>query len=42
LSDLIADTPVLRLSAGPSCTPDVLADVIEHELISPGSMAGVA
>jgi hypothetical protein len=42
LSDLIADTPVLRLSAGPSCTPDVLADLIERELIAPGSMAGVA
>jgi hypothetical protein len=42
LSDLIADTPVLSLSASASCTPAQLADVVERELSSPPLIAGLA
>ena len=42
LSDLIAGTPVLSLSAAPSCTPAQLADVVERELTVPPLIAGLA
>jgi len=42
LSDLVADTPVLSLSAAPSCTPADLADVVERELTAPPLIAGPA
>jgi hypothetical protein len=42
LSDLIADTRVLSLSAAASCTPAQLADVVERELTSPPLIAGLA
>jgi hypothetical protein len=42
LSDLIADTPVLSLSAASSATPSELADVVERELTAPLLIAGLA
>lgn len=42
LSDLVADTPVLSLSAAASCTPAELADVVERELCAPPLIAGLA
>ena len=42
LSDLVADTPVLSLSAAASCTPAELADVVERELTAPPLIAGLA
>ena len=42
LSDLIANTPVLSLSAAPSCTPSELADVIELDMTTPPLIAGLA
>jgi hypothetical protein len=42
LSDLVADAPVLSLSAAPSCTPAQLADVVERELCARPLIAGLA
>jgi hypothetical protein len=42
LSDLIADTPVLSLSAAAACTPADIADVVERELTAPPLIAGLA
>jgi hypothetical protein len=42
LSDLVADTPVLSLSAAASCTPAEIADVVERELTAPPLIAGLA
>lgn len=42
LSDLVADTPVLSLSAAASCTPAELADLVERELTASPLIAGLA
>jgi hypothetical protein len=42
LSDLVADTPVLSLSAAASCTPSQLADLVQRELCAPPVIAGLA
>jgi hypothetical protein len=42
LSDLVADTPVLSLSASTSCSPPELADLVERELLGPPLIAGLA
>lgn len=42
LSDLVAETPVLSLSAAASCTPAELADLVERELTTSPLIAGLA